>query len=161
MSEPRFRIVPDFWLPVPHLRQESKNTCTPACIRMVLCYFGVEISESEIARLVLTDGFGTLFDDVIRVAKLGFDVTLGNGSRSDLLRIGATKVPLIASVHSFWLPNYGPPGGPHCVVIAGATSTEVAVFDPDRSPAPTLMPFAAFVQAWEKRKFRYAQICPP
>jgi ABC-type bacteriocin/lantibiotic exporter with double-glycine peptidase domain len=125
---------------------------------MVLSYLGAEFTEPELGRLLGTDGYGTLFDDIIRVSQLGFDVTLGNGARSDLLHIRRTGLPLITPVHSLLLPNYGPPGSPHSVVVAGATSTEVALFDPDRSPAPTVMPLSAFLSAWERRKFRFAQI---
>ena len=32
-------------LPVPHFRQQLPHTCLPACVRMVLAYWGKEHSE--------------------------------------------------------------------------------------------------------------------
>ena len=47
-------------LAIPHYRQNSPDTCLPACVRMVLAYRGRKHSEQELAKVLGTvRGFGT------------------------------------------------------------------------------------------------------
>ena len=45
-------------LEVPYFKQEKSTTCGPACIRMVLEYNGIRLSEKE-----LEDIFGNVFEE--------------------------------------------------------------------------------------------------
>jgi ABC-type bacteriocin/lantibiotic exporter with double-glycine peptidase domain len=123
---------------------------------MVLAYLGQELAETDIAHLLGTDETGTSFANISRVEALGYQVTLGSGIFDDLAAVGSTGIPLITAVDTFFL--YAPPGGAHCVVVAGATASEVAVYDPDRSPAPIIVQAESFEAAWRRRRFRMAAI---
>ncbi|MCD6456521.1 MAG: C39 family peptidase [Methanophagales archaeon] len=39
-------------LKIPYFRQEKWFTCGPACLRMLLTFIGIEISEDEIERFL-------------------------------------------------------------------------------------------------------------
>ncbi len=43
--------MPDDWLVLPHFRQERVYTCTPACVRMEIAYFGLCVPEPELILL--------------------------------------------------------------------------------------------------------------
>jgi ABC-type bacteriocin/lantibiotic exporter with double-glycine peptidase domain len=127
---------------------------------MVLAFFGRNVQEEEIARLLETHWAGTAFRQIARVDALGFDVTLGSGGLADLEAVYLRRTPLIVAVHTLLLPTYPPPGGRHCVVVAGATDTEVAIYDPDRHSAPDIVPATAFDAAWRIRQYRMAVLTP-
>jgi ABC-type bacteriocin/lantibiotic exporter with double-glycine peptidase domain len=46
-------------LSVPFYRQEQSHTCGPACLRMVLEFFGTALTESELAERCGTTRLGT------------------------------------------------------------------------------------------------------
>lgn len=148
------------WLPVPHFRQEAENTCVAACVRMVLKYHGKDVAESELVALLGTSFRGTLFSAFERVADLGFEVSIREGKPLDLFGIRDTCLPLIVSVDSFLLPNHPPPGGAHAVVVAGATTHQVALLDPDRPGDPSFVRTEVFMKAWAQRDYRMAQLKP-
>ena len=39
-------------LAVPHRRQETNAGCLPACAQMILNYLGLDLSQTELARLM-------------------------------------------------------------------------------------------------------------
>jgi ABC-type bacteriocin/lantibiotic exporter with double-glycine peptidase domain len=151
------------FLELPHIRQEDTATCTAACVRMVLAFFGREVAESEIGLLLGTTPQGTSFASLIRVEQLGFQVTLGTGTVADLRAVTDRGIPLITAVHTSQLPAYPlPPWVPHCVVVAGASRSHVAVYDPgsDRTPTPDLVPLPGFEAAWRARRYLMASLTP-
>ena len=127
---------------------------------MILAFFGHEFTEHELVRLLDTNWEGTEFGKIASIASLGYEVTIASGSQADLRAVCSRGIPLIAAVHTLLLPTYGPPGGAHCVVVAGATDTETAIYDPDRSAAPDVIPAMAFDAAWRRRQYRMAAIAP-
>ena len=44
---------------VPHIQQEREYSCLPACVRMVLAFYGEHYSEGELRRLLKTRVTGT------------------------------------------------------------------------------------------------------
>ncbi len=52
-------------LELPIHRQARPYICLPACVRIVLHYFGVEVSEEEVAQACKTTGAGTLPSNVV------------------------------------------------------------------------------------------------
>jgi ABC-type bacteriocin/lantibiotic exporter with double-glycine peptidase domain len=127
---------------------------------MVLAYHGRELSEDELARLPGTTRAGTDFLDLQRLESLGFEVRTRAGTFRDLLTIANSGLPLIVAVHTLHLPTYPAPGGPHCVVAAGATRARVEIYDPDRPRAPEQVPAPAFEAAWRRRQYRMARLLP-
>src|SRR5437879_713248 len=100
---------------------------------MVLSFFGCEMGEGELALLLDTHPVaGTRFDDLARIEQLGFLVAVGRGTMADLRAVDQRSAPLIAAVYTAHLPTHPlPPWASHCVVVAGATRSNVAIYDPD------------------------------
>ncbi len=48
-------------LPLPHHSQEEEYSCTPACVRMVLAYYGLSLPEADVAQSLGTTTAGTPF----------------------------------------------------------------------------------------------------
>lgn len=74
--------MPVPWLQLPHFRQETPFTCTPACVRMVLSSLGIDHSEEELVLLLGTDENGTVLTNLSALATLasGLQVTVGASS---------------------------------------------------------------------------------
>jgi len=57
-------------------RQETPNSCVPACLRMVLSGFGIHYSEAELCRICDCTMFGTEAFQAVKAARsLGFPKT--------------------------------------------------------------------------------------
>jgi ABC-type bacteriocin/lantibiotic exporter with double-glycine peptidase domain len=76
--------MPNVLLPVPHFEQSRDGTCLPACVRMVLAFWNRPMSEKELASLLGTKPFGTAFDNVEKIKRLGFAVEFGSLTATQL-----------------------------------------------------------------------------
>ena len=60
-------------LEVPYFKQEKSTTCGPVCIRMVLEYNGIRLSEKELEDIFETSWLGNTCEELASgVEKLGF-----------------------------------------------------------------------------------------
>ena len=148
------------WLPLPHHRQEREYTCTPACVRMVLDFFGQSMQEEDIARLLETNENGTVFSRIRNVEPLGFDASVSQGTYQDIQQHFAQGLPVIVPVDTFFLTTYGPVHSPHSVVVVGATRTRTAIADPYKNGAPDVIPAVSFQAAWREGRHRMAVLRP-
>ena len=60
--------MPNVLLPAPHFRQSRDGACLPACVRVVLAYWGDLRDEAGLARQLGTKRHGTPVSAVARVA---------------------------------------------------------------------------------------------
>jgi ABC-type bacteriocin/lantibiotic exporter with double-glycine peptidase domain len=67
-------MTPIASLNVPHFKQSTGSTCTPACVRMVLAYYGRTYSEEELAQALGAGPRGTPARNVERLASFGYEV---------------------------------------------------------------------------------------
>jgi ATP-binding cassette subfamily B protein len=136
-------------LEVPFFRQQEANTCGPACLRMVLGYYGVQASEHEVARDCGTTIIGTDRRGLVVAA-----IHRGLAARSedrvtcdDLEDYVKRRAPVIAVVDPDKL--YGRlPNFPHSVVLVGIDADTVAYHDPARGPNLAVSR-SHFAQAWD------------
>ncbi|MGR3177687.1 MAG: cysteine peptidase family C39 domain-containing protein [Candidatus Anammoxibacter sp.] len=49
---------------VPYFKQEKSTTCGPACVRMVLAYKGVEVTESALEEVCKTSWLGNTCEEL-------------------------------------------------------------------------------------------------
>jgi ABC-type bacteriocin/lantibiotic exporter with double-glycine peptidase domain len=149
--------MPNAWLPVPPYKQSRDGRCLPACVRMVLAYFGQERSEDELARLLQTRSFGTSADRIRLISQLGYAVTFEPGTESDLRRHLAHNLPCIIFLKTEALP-YWKVEDSHAVVLVGMTPEIVYLNDPafDQNPQP--VPLQNFLLAWSEFDYEYAVI---
>lgn len=151
--------MPSNWLRLPHFNQERAYTCTPACVRMVLAFFGHERSAGDLAHLLGTTPRGTLLRDLVRLEALGMHVVIGTGALDDLRRVLPAGIPMIVSVDTLHLPRHSLQGI-HTVVVAGATDRDDYIHDPWWQSGPDVLPLVQFERAWRQRKNMMASLVP-
>jgi uncharacterized protein YvpB len=125
---------------VPFFRQETCDTCAPACLRMALaCRFPDRaVSEAELARRCrCVKGLGTLVNAVYRAARryrlaaTWLDNTHIEAEVEAALIAGC---PVLANVQLRLLPYYPssqPPQAWHSVLVVGLDARYVYLHDPD------------------------------
>ena len=114
-------------LDVPHYLQSDDSTCGPASLRMVFAYYGVNLSEEDIADACNhTYELGCKSEDMACAAEaLGFNVLLKNNSTIDEVeRLVKVGVPVIVD----WFCGDPPEG--HSSVVIGVDKKNMYILDP-------------------------------
>jgi ABC-type bacteriocin/lantibiotic exporter with double-glycine peptidase domain len=146
-------------LSVPHSKQEQTNSCTAACVRMVLAYHGHMHSEDELRQLLGTGPRGTVARNVMRVTALGFDVELKFSNAAEqaaaLLAGAPPTVYLDTGSLDYWSTDSA-----HVAVLVGMETTGVLLNDLLFDVAPQKSSLAGFHQAWAANAFLAAFIRP-
>jgi len=84
---------------VPHYRQELDYSCLPACVRMVLAFWGAQFTEGELRTWLKTRITGTSPASLmIRLPTIGFDASVFNASLKILHDFVESGQPAIVSV---------------------------------------------------------------
>ena len=111
-------------LPVQPFRQ-TPTYCGPACLKMVLAYYGVHKTEKELARLCSTDRSGTRPEHLVRGAhKLGFHAVLKeHATLADIKTYLSRKIPVIVDWFSADEGHYS--------VVIGMDRTHIYLQDPE------------------------------
>lgn len=114
-------------LPVPHYLQSDDSTCGPTSLRMVMAFYGLEVSEEDLAIACgHTYELGCRSEDMACAAKsLGFEVLLKNNSTIDeISRLVNAGVPVIVD----WFCGDPPEG--HSSVVIGVSDKNIYILDP-------------------------------
>jgi ABC-type bacteriocin/lantibiotic exporter with double-glycine peptidase domain len=132
-------------------QQETDYTCLPACIRIVLDFWGVSRTEQEIAQVCRANVAGTLLREAIAgVQQLGFHaLRLDNGTFDDLTGYLSQGLPVIVGLAAAVLYPQG--SGGHAVVVCGMEQNEVLYVDPI-SGTEERLDTARFMRAWRQRR---------
>jgi uncharacterized protein YvpB len=123
---------------------QSRTDCGPACLAMVLGYYGVQVSiDALLSATGAAPGQYVSFGQLQRVAR-PFDVTFAYGAKNsleDLKRWVDEGKPAIALVrYSFWsqieprVSTQDPFTGPHFVVVVGYGDGNIFINDPNYWP---------------------------
>lgn len=114
-------------LDVPHYLQSDDSTCGPASLRMVMAYYGLEMSEEDIAGACgHTYELGCRSEDMVCAAKsLGFNTYMKNNSKiEEIIQLIDLGVPVIVD----WFCGDPPEG--HSSVVVGYDSDNLYILDP-------------------------------
>ncbi len=139
--------MPDVLLVVPHYKQSRDGLCLPTCSRMVLSYWGQDVSENQLADLLGTEIFGTPLSNVTRLQKWGYQVKVGPITLEQLKNHLLAKQPVIVRVWTAML-DYWTMDTSHVVVATGFDSQAVYLNDPAWAEYPKVVSWTSFLAAW-------------
>ena len=132
----------------PFYRQETRDSCVPACLRMVLAAGGLEISEAELRVLCDCTYDGTSALQAVDAARqLGFTETSKQTlSLAELKGVLAQGLFPIVFVNLFAIEGVHQA---HALVVISVSEFAVQVYDPDRGER--LLAPQVFEMAWAAR----------
>jgi ABC-type bacteriocin/lantibiotic exporter with double-glycine peptidase domain len=122
------------------------DSCVPACLRLVLASYGIELTEAELRELCDCTFFGTdAFAAVQAARQLGFSQT----SKTNLT-MGEVKA--LADDQQWPIVYVGlrpleGKTGIHALVVLNVSDTAVVVLDPAKGER--IIPRAVFEDAWK------------
>lgn len=142
---------------VPFFLQELKSSCFPACLRMILSFYGMDIQEKKLRDLCnVSEGRGATWHDAKRVIEnfgLNFKMKV-NGTIDELKGLVENGVPVIVSLDIFdlgWDKHQG-----HTIVIL-QINDELIYHDPQRGGELRIAK-ERFIEIWKKRDNRFGYI---
>jgi ABC-type bacteriocin/lantibiotic exporter with double-glycine peptidase domain len=136
-------------LQVPHYQQLANGYCLPACVQMVLAYWGVPADQAELAqKLQMIPGAGTPGSRLNLLASRSLSVSYGEGELHDLQEALSIGVPPIALVFTGELP-YWDKAFAHAVVILNIDTDTVVLHDPGKVQSYIVIPTTEFQLAWD------------
>jgi ABC-type bacteriocin/lantibiotic exporter with double-glycine peptidase domain len=140
--------MPKSSIPVPHLPQELDYSCVPACIRMVLAFYGLKVPESQLRALFKIRPSGTSLANVLlRLPELGMSASVYSASLFELERYLEDGTPCIVQVWTEHL-SYWRAAWMHDLVVVGIEGDTVLVNDPAFPDAPKAIAKSEFEHAW-------------
>ena len=141
-------------LEVPYFKQEKSTTCGPACVRMVLDYNGIRLSEKELEDIFETSWLGNTCEELASgVEKLGFLSEVVENFTLESLKETLNKgMPIIALLDPAVLYG-GLQGFGHFVIIIGFEQNVIYYHDPDMGLELT-KDVQSFFTAWVKFSFK-------
>ena len=150
---------------VPYHSQEELFTCGPACVRMVLAYYGIEEGEEEIASAMRVNRNGCSFRRIKECfSSHGLTPFLHKPRKSSnaLARLEnylVNEVPVIVLVNRYVYDSETPrmnrkvgwendDYSSHFVVVTGIEGGEVSFNDPHEQVGKTSLSLDDFVESW-------------
>lgn len=135
-------------LTLPFYLQETPDSCVPACLRMVLAGFGVEIAEAKLRELCDCTFEGTIaLKAVDAVRQLGFAQT-----RKHTLTLAELETVVNNGNMPIVFVEMEPINGiyqVHALVVTNVTPFSFQVLDP--ASGERIIPRQVFQVAWEAR----------
>ena len=129
----------------PFYEQETPDSCVPACLRMVLASFGVELPESELRTRCDCTHFGTdALKTVDAARQLGFA-----GTAKHTLTFEELRTLVADGHHPIVFVDLRPIDGLrdiHALVVIDVSQQEVIVLDPLKGERS--LPSQVFNAAW-------------
>jgi len=145
-------------LPVPHYLQLDDGYCLPACVQMVLAYWGIERKQADVAKqLGLIPGVGVPGNRIKMLASRKLKVFYGAGDLSDLKTALDQEIPPIVLVHTGELP-YWKQATAHAAVLLGMDNQLVYLNDPAIAQGTIAVSLGDFELAWDEMATLYASI---
>ena len=143
-------------LPVPHRIQQADGYCLPACVEMVLAYWGIERNQQDLARQMGTiPDFGTPGSRVLQLSSRQIQVHYSQGDMESIRNALTNDIPPIALVWTGELP-YWQSGTTHAVVITGIEGDFLLLNDPVYEQANIRVSVGDFYLAWDEMANYYA-----
>lgn len=150
--------MPTTLLNVPLLPQSDHADCLPACVEMVLAFFGRPVERKWLCRVMESSALGTPGFKVLNLRHHGYDVTYASATDERALTQSlAAGVPPIVLLHTRHLP-YWERETAHAVVLTAMDEDHVTLNDPAFPAAPQTISYGDFVLSWLDFDCLYALI---
>ena len=140
-------------MPVRHIQQRGIGYCLPACAAMAAGQFGLDISQSRLARNFGTmSGIGTPFSAIRRLIDFDLAVEVVEWLGIDFLRqaLLSEKAVVAAVLTSRDLPTWGTLRTQHTLLVTAMEKGRVYYHDPALSWGPVEVSVDAFGLAWSE-----------
>ena len=150
-------------LNIPHRKQKGFGYCLPACVQMVLAYFGTERSQDDLAKqMSMIVNAGTPASRVLRLASRDLHVLWQPGTVADLINAIVDGTPPILPVATRQL-SYWREDTYHVVLLAGIDDIDnpniddrpVLIYDPARDEPMTIR-LDELMLAWDDMENYFA-----
>lgn len=128
--------MPMHSLPVNHLPQDNEFGCLAACTQMVLDFYGIRVSQTEMNRLFELRTGGVPFSNISRISRYGVKVALLEGDENLLRKAIDGEHPAIIFVNTEQLTSYWDSSTWHAIVVVGYDDRNFFVNDPAFPDAP-------------------------
>ena len=148
-------------LSVPHIQQIEDGYCLPACVEMVLAFYGIQRSQVQIAKqLNIIEGTGIPAPRVLQLASRQLQVTRRQGEISDLLAALNEGIPPIVEVSTAQLTHWHGEESQHVVLLAAIQDGDnsIAIINDPNAAAPMTLPMNELMNAWIERDNYYTTI---
>lgn len=143
---------------LPHIQQSTEGYCLPACVQMVLAYWGLQRSEAAIRRVLGTRAFGTPSFAVERLRELGVQVVYREWTIPQWLTALDAGQPVILFLRTGFL-DYWQEDVAHAVVAVGYEENHRAwLHDPALPTGPVAASWNGTLAAWAEFGYRGAAI---
>jgi ABC-type bacteriocin/lantibiotic exporter with double-glycine peptidase domain len=130
---------------LPFHRQETAFSCAVACLRILLEYQGVKVSEAELREKCKTTELGTYAKDLMACARnFGFEASLEYLTVDQLKSLVDGGVYPIAYINMFptsYIPYT------HAVIIESLEGNQLLIVDP--LDGPREIKLANFLEGWD------------
>ena len=136
-------------LGVPYVRQKGKRFCGPAALAMILTYYGVEVTQEEIASIVLMGEYSYDTDLAEFARRKGFDAELLD-SLTDDMSMGIIAENCSKGIPTLVLQRYRSIGrDTHYRVVLDVKEESVIFHDPLDGPRKEVKR-DVFLSCWKK-----------
>lgn len=146
---------------VPHVRQIEDGYCLPACVEMVLAFYGIHRPQAQIAKqLDIIEGAGIPAPRILRLASRQLQIVRQQGEVSDLIALLNESIPPIMEVSTAQLTHWHGEESQHVVLltaIQGDIDGTATINDP-AFDAPMNLPMNELILAWLDRDNYFATI---
>lgn len=143
---------------VPYHKQDFWFSCFPACIRMLLEYYGIKVKEIDLRKLFgTTPKRGTEWPKVVdKIRKYGVEfVYLRNQKFEKLVGLIKEGVPVVVSVDTLSLGDFSHRA--HTMLVVGVFNKKVVIHDPEKGSSIEIDK-DKFLKAWKERYCRIGYI---
>ena len=145
-------------LSVPHYPQLADGFCLPACVQMVLSYWGISRNQNRLARQLQTiPGAGAPGSRLRQLASRNLCIRYSSGALDDLRAALAQDIPAITLVNTKHFKHWQIETA-HAVAVTFMDEQSVLINDPGMSQGLTSVGLDDFFLAWDEMANLYGLI---
>ena len=143
--------MPKVYIQKKHHKQETNFSCVPACLKMMLDFFGINLPESNLILTLKTKPYGTHIINILNINNEKYEIysAIEFWSLDELLAyLKKNRTPCIVPVWTDFL-DYWDSECLHSVVVHGYDEKNILINDPFFEKKEFVVPIDDFINAWQ------------